>query len=401
MEQIDSIGPKEAGALLERIRATDGVTGCVCLRTCNRVEFYISTADGRPLTDAVNSVLDGAGFGALKQFFHRLSGRETVLHLFRVASGLDSLIVGEDQILHQVKEAYEGGLTTGMSNHILDNLFRKAISVGKSVRELTGVNKGAVSIGTGAVALAERKLDGLAGRTILLLGAGTMGTTVARALAGKGAGAATVIVNRNRKRAEELAGQTGGKSGSLDALEEVLAWADLVFCATSSPHPLITRDALERARGKRRNDLLIIDISTPGNVGEGCAALPGVCIYNIDDLRLVAEENLKQRRREAARAELFVAEETGILVERMKAVMVEDFMRRLYTWAREIREKEVEEVLQRLGPLGEKEREVIVNLVNSLTNRLLAAPTLTVKSALREGDEELLRAAEKLFHLQR
>ncbi len=400
LEELELFTSKEALSLLESVTTLPAVDEAVVLKTCNRVEVYIATGEPAIARRSLEDVAGGSLPGELRDAVRFLGGRESVHHLLRVASGLDSMIVGEDQVLGQVRDAYEFALKHGTVGKTLDLVLRKALSVGKKVRAETGINKGAVSIGSAAVKLAEKLLGDLEGRTVLVLGAGEMAALVAKAMAGKRL-RAIFVANRTRWRAVELARSLGGIAIGYDQLPKYIPLSDVIITATGAPHIVLSRPELERYLGlnPRREKLLIVDISNPRNVDEEVGLIPNLELRNLDGLREIARENFEQRRREASRAEAIVTRELTTLMGRLREGRAEDLAARLHRQLGGMRDEELGELLRRLPGLGERERRVVAEFANALVKRVAATPTAVLKDAARTGDLETLQAAKRLLGL--
>jgi glutamyl-tRNA reductase len=399
IKQLELVTAKEAKSLLAAVRALPGVREAAILKTCNRVEVY--------------AAVDGAGSKVLEpltaNFFpheledavHFLEGRDTVRHLFLVAGGLDSLIVGEDQILGQVKDALAFARQEGALGPTLDGLFRKAIAVGKRVRTETSVNEGAVSIGSAAVDLAVKLLGDLTGRVVLVLGAGETATLVATALARWNL-KAIFVANRSHERAVELAKRLNGIAISFEEMPKYLPQSDVIIGATGAPHIVLARDELATmlAKANRVAPLLIIDISNPRTIDERVAEIRGVELRNLDGLREIAQENLRLRRSEVLAAERIVDDEVEAFLGKAEEAPADDLARRLYTRARALRDEEYREFTRKIASLTEAQREAVRAMLESFANKMLARPTQALKLAAREGDAETLRIAAKLLGLE-
>jgi len=399
MSCLELIGKQGTERLLEDVSQIDGVRECVVLRTCNRVEMYTVSSNTEATRDGLERLISKyIPFDTSENLVQYLSGKDSIRHLFRVTSGLESLIVGEDQIQSQVKEAFQLAERNGYTGEILSEVFRKALSVGKKVRTETRLNKGAVSVGSAAVDLAERILGDLQGLNILVIGAGETATLIARHLVGKGPN--TVFVsNRTYERAVKLAWQLGGKAIRFNGLWDYLPNMDIVLVATSSPHILLDRERVTTVMEKRGMEpLVIIDLSLPRNVDPGVASLEGVKLYDIDSLRGIATENMMQRIREIRAAERIVIEELELLNARLEELKVSDLISALHIKYRTIKEREVRKAINRLNGTDDGVR-ILQEFADSLMGKFLADPTTALKAASREGNEEVIRMAGHIFRL--
>jgi len=399
MSCLELIGKQGTESLLEDVSQIDGVRECVVLRTCNRVEMYTVSSNTEATRDGLERLISKyIPFDTSENLVQYLSGKDSIRHLFRVTSGLESLIVGEDQIQSQVKEAFQLAERNGYTGEIISEVFRKALSVGKKVRTETRLNKGAVSVGSAAVDLAERILGDLQGLNILVIGAGETATLIARHLVGKGPN--TVFVsNRTYERAVKLAWQLGGKAIRFNGLWDYLPNMDIVLVATSSPHILLDRERVTTVMERRGMEpLVIIDLSLPRNVDPGVASLEGVKLYDIDSLRGIATENMMQRIREIRAAERIVIEELELLNARLEELKVSDLISALHIKYRTIKEREVRKAINRLNGTDDGVR-ILQEFADSLMGKFLADPTTALKAASREGNEEVIRMAGHIFRL--
>jgi len=311
MREKAALGPARTPPLLAGLRG-DGVRECAALSTCNRTELYAvvdEAAAGERLLERALVEHTRLDWPALRSSAYAERDEQAARHLFRVSAGLESMVLGESQIQGQVRAAAVTAAALGTSGPLLKRLFRQATQAGRRVRRETAIGTGAVSIPSIAVAIACRAFPRLSGRSALLLGAGEMAESTARALLGRGL-SALVVANRTPAAATSLAERFGGRGVPLSALPDELTRADVVIASTDSPGPLLTRAQVEPAAGARRRPLVIVDIAVPRDVDPAIAEIPGVTLYDIDDLERLADTNLHVRRREALQAERIVEEET-------------------------------------------------------------------------------------------
>jgi glutamyl-tRNA reductase len=322
--------------------------------------------------------------------------RSAVAHLFRVSSGLDSLILGESQILGQVRAALTAASEAHSVKAPMSGLFHGAIRVGRKVREHTAISRNALSISYAGVRLAERVLGGLHGKRVMLIGAGEAGQLVATALRTSGADQVTVV-NRTIARAEALAGEIGGKAAPFDKLSELLHTADIVIAATDAPEPVVTYDMAQASMAHREYEpLFFFDLAVPRDVESSVATLPGVSLYNVDDLSAIAEENLEDRRRAATAAEAIVDEETDRFMRWWESLDAVPIIRDLRQQAEWIREKEVLRALKMMPGLTDEQSLVLEAMSRSIVKKLLHDPTLSLKQLT---DKSRLQTAKDLFCL--
>jgi glutamyl-tRNA reductase len=382
--------------LLMHLKAHELVQECAVLKTCNRVEVYVVSPKG-------SKVL--LGFAKHMKVSSRiidfLDHEESLRHLMRLTSGLESMIVGEDQILGQVKELYGLAKKAGTVGKTLDTAFNKSIQVGKRIRNETGINKGSVSIGSAAVELAENELGGLDGKTVMVIGAGEMGTLVAKALANKEI-KVIYVANRTFDKAEALACELNGKAVRYELMENYIPLSDVVISATSAPHFILTQEIISSAMEKRGKDLMLIDIGNPRNIENCIGEIQGISLHNIDGLRSISEANLAKRREEAKKAEVLIEEELTLLKKQYKRQQADTIISALYSRVESIRCKECEEAINKLmarHTMGDVEREVLDDMTHSFAKQILAEPTKILRNAAEHDDERFLDTVAELFKL--
>ena len=361
--------------------------------TCNRFEIYVV---GENVPACLYDIAAQLKVTNKAEIMH---GEDCLRHLLRVASGVDSMIVGEEQILGQVRQCHNICKERGFTGEILDRVFGKAVQVGRKVRRETCISKGSVSIGSAAVDVAERILGSLDGKKVLLVGAGEMGTLVAKAIANKKV-EAVLIANRTYSKAMELAKKIGGVAVKFDKLREYLRQCDVVISATSAPHRVITREDVEWALRSRNRKLLIIDIALPRDVDESVSEMEDVELLTIDDLRRVSEENLKMRLSEVSKAERIIEEEVKQLKLLLKDIKARSAIAAMYSLAMKYMEEEIEELYSKLsakyGVDGEV-RELLESFANSLVKKFLREPTVKLREAAREEKMHIIEVAKYLF----
>ncbi len=359
------------------------------LSTCNRFELYGVAGDGPQACEEIGAILacrQGAAPGDLQPCLRTLQGEDAVRHLCTVAAGLDSMILGEPQVLGQVAEAYEAALASGAAGPVLAALFRQAIHCGKRARSETAISERAASVSHAAVELTKQIFGSLGRLRVLLIGAGEMAELAARNLADNGVGS-IMVVNRSRERAEAFAAQFGGLAFGWDALDEALGKADVVICSAAAPHSVIHCAAARAAMAARHEQpLFLIDIAVPRNVDAEVGRLRNVYLYDIDDLKHVVQENLERRQREVPRVEAIVAQCSADFVAWLHSLDVASTIRDLHSAAERLRDDEVDRALRRLGPLDARQERVVRVLAHNIVSKLLHGPTVRLKELADEGD---------------
>ena len=301
------------------LRFQEGSGEGVILSTCNRVEVYVWAKQTEVAISSIKDFLEDNYIGdeKLDPFLCTLAGGEVISHLFRVSAGIDSQVIGEDQILGQVKKAYHLSREVNASDGFLKPLFHRAVSIGKKVREKTEISRGKVSVGSVGVELARKTLVSLRDKTILILGAGKISELVGVNLASEGV-KAVIVSNRSYQKACHLAQTLKGEAVRFDKLEEGLRQADIVISSTAASHYIIKKSMIKQVMDKRDKPLLLIDLALPRDIEPAAADLEGVTLYNMEDLDLVIEGNMVKRRKEAKKAEEIVKEEAQEFEEKMK-----------------------------------------------------------------------------------
>ena len=376
---------KDMDELFWKLQEKYSIGEYIEISTCNRKEYYIKNdyipEDEELLSHENQSIIIEYGEAA-------------VMHLLRMTSGLESMIVGEDQILGQVKDAKHKAMKNHHCGRGLDTIFTKAIHVGQVVRNKTNINKGSVSIGSAAIDLAEKHIGSLDDKSVLVIGAGKMGKLVATALAEKDLNA-IFVANRTYYVAVELAEDLGGEAILFNDLEKYLATADLVISATSAPHAIITKKRLKGIEMDYEN-IMMVDIANPRDISEDVSEL-GVKLFNIDDLREIADINTQLRIKEFGEAENIIADEFILLKESFKIMEVDEMLGNLRASMEEIRQRETKKALVKLADV-DGSAKILNNLTNSIVNKIFFDISKNVKDAAKDENKEIIAAAEYLFN---
>jgi glutamyl-tRNA reductase len=376
----------------------------VILSTCNRVEVYASVTKFHGGAQDLRNFLSEACHVAPEEFSDHLytyHDDSAVRHLFRVAAGIDSMVVGESEILGQVRRAWQAAADEDTSQRALGDVFRRALRVGKRARSETAIGRNPVSVSSAAVELARRAFgDGtLADKRVVVVGAGKMGRLAAQALATAGA-TDVVVVNRSEERGKEVAEVLGASFKPLESLGRVLADADIVICSTTAPGTVIDRSTVEGAVGRRDRPLFIVDIAVPRDVEPGVRAIDGVVVRDIDDLRGVVESSLGSRLGELTKVEEIIAGELALFVDRERAADAAPTVAALVASAETIRAAEVERLVEKLGALAPAERDALEAATKRIVAKLLHEPVNKAKELARARSNPLyLEAVRELFEL--
>ena len=352
------------------------------IKTCNRAEIYLVLEDCDLENLQSNDFVIESDDNALK-------------HLLRLSSGLESMIIGEDQILGQIKEAKKRSVNEGSSGHVLKTIFTKAVHVGQVVRKKTKINEGSLSIGSAAVELAESVHGDLKCKKVLIIGAGKMGTLVAKALVEKNL-KAIVVANRTHDKAVMLAKELGGSAIHFNKLDEALMDADVVISATGAPHPILTYEKLKDVIPDFNiSKMVMVDIANPRDIDEDVSKL-GVKLFNIDDLRGIANRSRKMRETEASDAEKIVAEEMVLLKRSLKHLEVEPIISDIRVTAENIRLNETQRAFKMLGDMNGNEK-IVEDLTKVVVERLFFNVIKNLKKAAENDQKNVIEAAETIF----
>jgi glutamyl-tRNA reductase len=401
-ERLDfSSGDLSAAA--ELIVARPSMSESVVLSTCNRSEIYVASDDPVRAREELVGFLSGYHHvppQAFQPHLFALENSAAVAHLFRVAAGLDSLVVGEPQILGQVKDAYQSSATKRCVGPVLNNVFRWSFGVGKRVRAETALGEGAVSVSFAAVALARKIFGRLNGHRVLIVGAGEISTLTAQHLRAQGVGD-IVITSRTHAHAEALAGEVGGIAVPWDGMTGALGAADIVITATGSQRPIITRAHLDAANGHRRGTpLFIIDIAVPRDVDPAVGEIEQVFLYNIDDLQTIVQENLSKRAAEIERAESIVNDEVTKFMAWQRSRSAVPTIVALRHRFEAIRVSELQRLEGKLGPLTPEARARVDDVTRLIVEKLLIEPTEQLKALPDEETQAAYtEAINRLFKL--
>jgi len=383
----------------------DVVREGLIVSTCNRVEVLAETA-GERLNDTVgrvNQFLSRSGSVPrefLERHIYQHTDDQAIRHLFRVTSSLDSMVVGEPQVLGQVRRAYSIALEAGTAGRILNRLVHHAFRVAKRVRTETGIGANAVSISYMAVELGKKIFNSLAGHTALLIGAGEMAELSARHLLNAGV-SRILLANRTAERAERLAAELGGETINFEGLSDYLAEADIIICSTAADQYLITEQMARETLSKRRNrPSFFIDISVPRNVDPAVGKIPNVFVFDIDDLESVISSNIREREREAERAELIVESEIMQFQQTLRVLDIGPTIGALRNKLQDIARVELTRQRNRLGPLTPEQESAIEALLVSTVNKISHPLLSHMRRSYDASDAETIQAWRDIFGLE-
>ena len=385
-----AIGREELPEATRALAEAPGIGECMIVSTCNRVELLVAAEDeAAPLCDFLSGYFR-IERGEIEPHLYEYRDKDAVRHLFRMAASLDSMVVGEPQILGQVKEAFAVARAAGAVGRQLEHLLQSAFAAAKKARSETGIGANTVSIASVAVDMARKIFGSLQGRTVFLVGAGKMSELAARHLAQQGAGS-ILVSNRTRDRAARMAEAFGGRVIPFEQLYEAASEADIVISSTGAPHPIFRREHGQAFLHKRRNrPMFFIDIAVPRDVDPAMNKLDGIFVYDIDDLQQVAAAHMEERSRQAIDAEALIEAEVERFHERQRTVNVAPAIVALQRRAEEIRQGEIERSRARLGDLTPEQSAALEALTRGLVNKFLHPPMQAIKQAARDGDSARL-----------
>lgn len=403
---LEALVFKDAAAVMKGLCSQGLLEECILVQTCHRVEIYGVLKDAAK-EDAIGRILrfwsanTGVSLDILTRNVDLLKGREALVNLFNVTSGLDSMVVGEDQILGQVRAAYVKAKKLGSVGLMLGKAFMKAVNVGRRVRSETRVNEGSLSISSAAVDLAAKELGDLRRLTALVVGAGEAASVAAETLRRRGI-KQILIANRTYETGVQLAKKVRGKPVRFEEIYDVIPQTNLTVVALTVDKPLIKarrlREVYSRAAVQRR--LLVVDISQPRAVEEKVSGIDGVVLRNIDSLKEVVEESIRSREAEAEKARRIVFEELARFEKQQFEFLIQPLISEIYKRVDGIRQKELKRALSKMAESDEKKVQILDRFSRELVERILQMPIDQLKEAALNNDNGLLSAAEKLFKIK-
>ncbi|ADC47703.1 glutamyl-tRNA reductase HemA [Methanobrevibacter ruminantium M1] len=375
---------KDLKELFSNLKENFNISEYIEINTCNRYEYFLYTNVDDDSLDCDNEYV-------IIEY-----DDSAILHLFRMTSGLESMIIGEDQILGQIKDSKKKSEKEGHCGKTLDTIFTKAIHVGQVVRNKTKINQGSISIGSAAVDLAEEHLGDLQDKHVLVIGAGKMGTLVAKALAEKNL-KAIFVANRTYYKAVKLAEELDGEAILFDNLEEKLLNADLVISSTGSPHPIVNKERLMKVFGDEVPEKMIfIDIANPRDIEDDVKEL-GIDLFNIDDLRGIAEKNKKLREKEVIAAEKIIENEFNLLKESFNLIEINSILGSLRESMEEIRQRESQKGIVKLNAVDARDIKVIDKMTKSIVNKIFYDISEKVKISAKNNEEDVIKMCEAIL----
>jgi len=384
---------------LRRFRGLPGIEEAMILSTCNRVELYAHVKDTMKASESIKDFLSefhNVNRALLDKAIYTHDDVDAIRHIFRVASSLDSMVIGEPQILGQLKEAFETALEKKTTGILLNRLMKKAISVAKKVRSETKIAENAVSISFAAVELAKKIFTDLSGKVFMLLGAGEMAELAARHLMSNGV-EEVIVANRSFERACDLSKEFNGRPVKLDDFLREMIHSDIVICSTGAPNYILMRDQMQKVMKERKQrPVFLIDISVPRNIDPRINDLDNVYLYNIDDLQGIVDTNMFERKKEAEKAEKIIEEEIEPFLKWLSSLDSVPTIVALREKAEEIKKEEFEKLMNRFPELEDRQKKAIEYMASAIINKLIHPPT----KALKEDPEDkdlMIAIIKKLY----
>lgn len=393
---------KNINSAYARFREIAADSECVILQTCNRVEIFLSSAETQDEQKILGiwSAVTGLSKVDLSDNVEISFGQEAILHLLRLASGLDSLVVGEDQILGQVRRSFEFSRCNGHSSSNLSLIFTKALKTGSKVRTTTRLNKGNVSIGSVAVGIAGNYFDDLKSRSILIIGSGEGASLVAKSLRQREV--RFMITSRTLERAKSFADTAGGYPIAFESALSGLTGYDIVFVSTTAPYFLITYERISKAMSTRNKGMLVFDLSNPRTVEHQISTIKGIKLINMDQIAEIAENNLKLRKNEIISAEKIIDKQAKSFVDILKSKRVEQLIDSVFRSVDVLREAELDKAMSIFSAkLGEEDKRTIGELSRSIVSTVLSTPMNNLRKEARIGrvsEQDLIRIVESMFN---
>ncbi|MBI3639878.1 MAG: glutamyl-tRNA reductase [Thaumarchaeota archaeon] len=373
-----------------------GLQECVILQTCNRVELFgVGNAKDIERIKKTWASVAGLEENTFKENLEISEGTDVFEHLLKLTSGLDSLVVGEEQILGQIKESITTARELKASGNNLNTLFEKAIRVGSRVRHSTGIGRGSISIGSMAVKLAEENIDDLKSKHILLIGTGEAASLVAKSL--KKRNIEFFVTSRTYERAQSFAETVGGNPIKFENAISNFNKVDVLFVATVAPYFLVTYDRIKEAMTSKKTGMMIMDLSNPRTVDERVSSIKRIKMMNLDQIAEMVDKNMRTRIGIVSSAEQIINEEIPIVEAVMKRLEVEPVVKNVFKDIDQVRLKELKKALQMLGETDEQKIRIIDQLTQAIVEGIISTPMNNLRKATEQGDSELLKTVSKLF----
>ena len=381
-------------------KKNSSVSECVIIQTCNRIELF--AASDNPNIDKIKSTwasLTGQEESVFRDTLEVCENKDAYEHLLKLTSGLESLVVGEEQILGQIKESISVARQTRTSGKRLNKLFDRSIRIGTRIRNSTGIGRGGISLGSMAVKLAEENVDDIKSKHVLLIGTGEAATMVAKSL--KKRGYAFNVTSRTVERSIGFSQTLGGNPIKFEEVLSGFSNYEIIFVATTAPYFLVTFDKMKDAMKNKKSGVMILDLSNPRTVDEKVATIPGIKLMNIDQIAEMIDKNMKKRKDKVTTVENIISEEVPVIEATMKRLDAEPLVKDVFTNANSMRIKELQKALQMLGETDEKRIKIIDELTKAVVESIVSTPMNNLRRASEQGSPELLEIASKLFNYKK
>jgi len=373
-----------------------GLDECVIIQTCNRIELF-GKAENYNISKIKKTwaSLTGLEEEAFEENIEFVENLEAIHHLLKLTSGLDSMVIGEEQILGQIKNSITSARNAKASGQHLNNLFDKAIRVGTRIRNSSGINRGGISVGSMAVKLAEENVDELKLKKILLIGTGEVSTLVAKSLGRRGYD--FVVTSRTMDRSQAFCETMGGKPVKFEEVLSGFENYDVLFVATTAPYFLVTQERIVKAMKAKKNGMMILDLSNPRTVDEKVATIAAVKLMNLDQIAEMVEKNMKSRLNKVKSVENIISEEVSVLEASMKRLDAEPLVKDVFKNIDSLRVKELQKALQMLNEKDEKKIKIIEELTKAVVESIVSTPMNNIRKASEQGEPDIIEMASKLF----
>ncbi len=381
-------------------KKNSSVSECVIIQTCNRIELF--AASDNPNIDKIKSTwasLTGQEESVFRDTLEVCENKDAYEHLLKLTSGLESLVVGEEQILGQIKESISVARQTRTSGKRLNKLFDRSIRIGTRIRNSTGIGRGGISLGSMAVKLAEENVDDIKSKHVLLIGTGEAATMVAKSL--KKRGYAFNVTSRTVERSIGFSQTLGGNPIKFEEVLSGFSNYEIIFVATTAPYFLVTFDKMKDAMKNKKSGVMILDLSNPRTVDEKVATIPGIKLMNIDQIAEMIDKNMKKRKDKVTTVENIISEEVPVIEATMKRLDAEPLVKDVFTNANSMRIKELQKALQMLGETDKKRIKIIDELTKAVVESIVSTPMNNLRRASEQGSPELLEIASKLFNYKK
>ncbi|HIA25913.1 MAG TPA: glutamyl-tRNA reductase [Candidatus Nitrosopelagicus sp.] len=381
-------------------KKNSSVSECVIIQTCNRIELF--AASDNPNIDKIKSTwasLTGQEESVFRDTLEVCENKDAYEHLLKLTSGLESLVVGEEQILGQIKESISVARQTRASGKRLNKLFDRSIRIGTRIRNSTGIGRGGISLGSMAVKLAEENVDDIKSKHVLLIGTGEAATMVAKSL--KKRGYAFNVTSRTVERSIGFSQTLGGNPIKFEEVLSGFSNYEIIFVATTAPYFLVTFDKMKDAMKNKKSGTMILDLSNPRTVDEKVATIPGIKLMNIDQIAEMIDKNMKKRKDKVTTVENIISEEVPVIEATMKRLDAEPLVKDVFTNANSMRIKELQKALQMLGETDKKRIKIIDELTKAVVESIVSTPMNNLRRASEQGSPELLEIASKLFNYKK